>query len=122
VQDEEIAVPATFIVSKDERIVFEKCPRWPSSLLIFRGENAATRLCLPAMSDENEVKLLSNGPIQIKEPIKLLDHDGAPIPAAKFPIYLCRCGQSARKPFCDGAHKGAAFDGTCARQKHDAAP
>ncbi len=25
---------------------------------------------------------------------------------------LCRCGQSANKPFCDGTHKTARFDGT----------
>lgn len=72
------------------------------------------------MSQSNTAKFLSNGPIQIKEPIELVDHDGTPIPAAKFPVYLCRCGQSAKKPFCDGTHKGTGFDGTCARQAGDA--
>ncbi len=25
------------------------------------------------------------------------------------PIVLCRCGQSAKKPFCDGSHRNADF-------------
>jgi CDGSH-type Zn-finger protein len=27
---------------------------------------------------------------------------------------LCRCGQSANKPFCDGTHAAVDFDGTLA--------
>mgnify|MGYP001557315625 FL=1 len=34
----------------------------------------------------------------------------------KYPVQsqyaLCRCGQSANKPFCDGTHKKVQFDGT----------
>ncbi|WP_395157192.1 CDGSH iron-sulfur domain-containing protein [Ilumatobacter sp.] len=26
-------------------------------------------------------------------------------------VTLCRCGQSAAKPLCDGAHKAAGFTG-----------
>lgn len=64
---------------------------------------------------DQRVKLLLNGPIQVREPVELLDHDGTPITCAKFPIYLCRCGQSANKPFCDGTHNKSGFDGTCSK-------
>jgi len=38
-------------------------------------------------------------------------HTGKAIPAPKN-YALCRCGQSKNKPFCDGSHVKAHFDGT----------
>jgi len=37
--------------------------------------------------------------------------EGETLPAQKS-YALCRCGHSAKKPFCDGSHTKAAFDGT----------
>lgn len=43
------------------------------------------------------------------ESIKWIEGEAFP-PQAE--MYLCRCGHSAKKPFCDGSHTKAKFDGT----------
>ncbi len=51
-----------------------------------------------------EIKILDNGPL-VASGITLVDGEGKPL-EAKDQVYLCRCGFSGKKPFCDGAHKG----------------
>lgn len=53
-----------------------------------------------------------NGPFLVEGPITLLDSAGNPFPIdpSKPAIALCRCGISANRPFCDGAHKGCDFE------------
>lgn len=51
-----------------------------------------------------DVKILDNGPL-IATGITLLDSEGTKI-ETKEQTYLCRCGLSSDKPFCNGAHKG----------------
>ena len=55
------------------------------------------------------MKLLPDGPIQVKGECEMLDAQGNVIPGKGGDIYLCRCGQSANKPFCDGNHKKVGF-------------
>jgi len=49
-----------------------------------------------------------NGPYQVKGSIQLVDAEGR-VWETKETVWLCRCGHSSRKPFCDGSHKAANF-------------
>jgi CDGSH-type Zn-finger protein len=51
----------------------------------------------------------NDGPYHIKGDFKLMTQGGKPIGADKDEVWLCRCGHSQNKPFCDGSHKKAGF-------------
>ncbi len=54
-----------------------------------------------------------NGSLKVEGKVKLVDHDGAELPTKDgIPIFLCRCGASQNKPFCDGSHKRVGFEGS----------
>jgi len=55
---------------------------------------------------------LDNGPLLVKGPVIVQDATGKQFVSDKPQVALCRCGHSARKPFCDGAHKGV-FEDAC---------
>ncbi len=56
------------------------------------------------------IKVLQNGPYQVQgEDVQVVDWNGAAYTASKRPFYLCRCGASATKPFCDGTHAKIGF-------------
>jgi CDGSH-type Zn-finger protein len=64
----------------------------------------------------NDVKVTvrSNGPLRLEGEIALLDADGRPFGlAGRTVVSLCRCGQSANKPFCDGTHAKVGFESSC---------
>jgi CDGSH-type Zn-finger protein len=61
------------------------------------------------------IQISKNGPLLIKEEVKVVDMaTGKEVTIEKFPIALCRCGQSTTKPFCDGSHSRCDFDGSLA--------
>ncbi len=53
---------------------------------------------------ENNITVTGNGPYLVKGTVQLTDENGNQI-EKKEVFALCRCGHSANKPFCDGAHK-----------------
>ncbi len=50
-----------------------------------------------------------NGPLLLRGRFTLLTQDGAVIDPRRATVALCRCGHSARKPFCDGTHRTIGF-------------
>jgi len=62
-----------------------------------------------------------NGPLVVEMPdaepgtvlvtFRVIDHAGREfaLPTGKRAVALCRCGHSARRPFCDGSHRAAGF-------------
>ena len=61
------------------------------------------------MSGTVRITPYRDGPILVRGPFVLTDQDGNEIPTHQTTIALCRCGRSARKPFCDGTHKLAGW-------------
>ena len=49
-----------------------------------------------------------DGPLIVKGMTQCWNSRGEEL-SAKDPFYLCRCGASANKPFCDGSHKKIGF-------------
>ena len=57
------------------------------------------------------IKTLKNGPLSVDGALALVDHKGNPYSGGgDDKIYLCRCGQSKNKPFCDGSHADTGFE------------
>jgi CDGSH-type Zn-finger protein len=59
--------------------------------------------------DKPTITTRLNGPYLVKGPIRLLDAEGQEFTLTSDTIALCRCGQSANKPFCDGTHGRVGF-------------
>lgn len=70
---------------------------------------------MPASGDlyiknmSNHITIKPNGPLVIKGKLKLFDAQGNHL-VTENELYLCRCGHSANKPYCDGSHKRFGFE------------
>ena len=58
-----------------------------------------------------KIEIRANGPLRVYGPVDMVDAEGNPytIPEGEW-VSICRCGQSANKPFCDTAHRTTGFE------------
>lgn len=85
----------------------DKCPSGALSWSHRGGEaGAKAEAAAPAVV----VELLADGPLLVKSAHTLKLSDGTAKQRAGATAY-CRCGASARKPFCDGSHSRMGFKG-----------
>lgn len=53
-------------------------------------------------------KVNAGGPLEITGFFRVANSKGKII-ENEGPVFLCRCGDSANKPYCDGSHKRVGF-------------
>jgi CDGSH-type Zn-finger protein/uncharacterized Fe-S cluster protein YjdI len=51
---------------------------------------------------------IKNGPLKVAGPLEVVTGTGRTVNRVAE-TWLCRCGQSKNKPYCDGSHKAAGF-------------
>jgi CDGSH-type Zn-finger protein len=62
------------------------------------------------MSERPKIFIKPNGSIRVTGEVDFVDAEGKVI-ETKESFSLCRCGHSKEKPFCDGSHREAGFEG-----------
>ena len=61
-----------------------------------------------------KITVRNNGPLRLEGDITVLDDSGQAWGlAGRTVLSLCRCGESANKPFCDGSHNRSGFASSC---------
>ena len=59
--------------------------------------------------DGNVIKVSDDGMLEFHGDFEVKDVEGN-VWRTRSPVYLCRCGQSETKPFCDDSHAVKMFD------------
>ena len=94
-------------VSSEE--IMEQVMKCPSGALSIKSEseNKNSHVDSHGSVNNTEIIILKNGPVMVKGDLSIKHKDGKE--ETQKEVYLCRCGQSENKPFCDGTHKKCGF-------------
>jgi uncharacterized Fe-S cluster protein YjdI len=91
-----------------ERIVdqVKRCPSGALSYFMNQEANGST----VKVQAETIVETVPNGPLLVYGNVQVKDAQGV-LTQKNNVTAFCRCGASQNKPFCDGSHKKAGFEG-----------
>ncbi len=92
----------------DKEAIIKQVDQCPSGALSYELEVMENQM--ESTGSEVEVEVIENGPLALKSACVITMPDGTEMTKADT-AYLCRCGASAKKPFCDGSHKKIGFKG-----------
>ena len=87
----------------------DKCPSGALSYFKNEVQNNQEQNEIPAATVTN-IECLRNGPLIVQGEIIVKKSDGTEEKKIG-PVALCRCGTSKNKPYCDGGHSAAGFEG-----------
>lgn len=71
-------------------------------------ETRDSQAALAARDGPVAVTAFADGPVKLAGNLEVIAASGRRVTTTTS-AFLCRCGQSQNKPFCDGAHKAAGF-------------
>ena len=94
----------------DTAAIKAQVERCPSGALSWSAAGAEAGAKADPAASAVVVELLADGPLLVKAAHTLNLSDGTTKQRSGATAY-CRCGQSNRKPFCDGSHSRVGFKG-----------
>ena len=62
------------------------------------------------MDNHTEFMVFKNGPLKVSGNFTIVNENGEEIITSGI-SFLCRCGKTSNKPFCDGTHRNSGFSG-----------
>jgi uncharacterized Fe-S cluster protein YjdI/CDGSH-type Zn-finger protein len=108
-------LPAVFDTSRADWIHPDAAPAEEVAALVARCPSGALQAIRPGIAPVRPVdspgtvtvRIVADGPAQIRGPVHLEFPSGAESDRTSFAI--CRCGNTQEPPFCDGSHQRARF-------------
>jgi len=95
--------PWILLDAEDKEAIMAQIDRCPSGALSYRMDGQEQK-------SNMKITISENGPAIISGPCTIEHNDGKS-EVREGNTALCRCGASANKPFCDGAHNKIEFKG-----------